>query len=172
LTALSAAKKKPPVISQMNQQKRALHALQRLTFGPRPGDVDRVAAIGVDKWIDLQLHPDKIDDSALDARLAPFRTLHMDTREIVENFPNEQMIKAVMDGKRPMPSDPIKRAVYQAQIERLQERNERKQEAAAASPVPTATNASVDQATTHPHEPASSATSKRHSAGKTGSTPT
>jgi uncharacterized protein (DUF1800 family) len=147
LTALSAAKKKPPVISQMNQQKRALHALQRLTFGPRPGDVDRVAAIGVDKWIDLQLHPDKIDDSALDARLAPFRTLHMDTREIVENFPNEQMIKAVMDGKRPMPSDPIKRAVYQAQIERLQERNERKQEAAAASPVPTATNASVDQAT-------------------------
>jgi len=147
LTLLSSAKKKPPVVTQMNEQKRALHALQRLTFGPRPGDVDRVAAMGVDSWIDLQLHPDKINDSALDARLAPFRTLHMDTREIVENFPNEQMIKAVMDGKRPMPSDPVKRAVYQAQIERLQERNERKQEAVAASPVPTATNAGGDQAT-------------------------
>ena len=58
-TVLTAAKKKPPVVTQMNEQKRALHALQRLTFGPRPGDMERVAAMGVDKWIDLQLHPDK-----------------------------------------------------------------------------------------------------------------
>jgi uncharacterized protein (DUF1800 family) len=140
LTALSAAKKKPPVVTQMSEQKRTLHALQRLTFGPRPGDVDRVAAMGVDKWIDLQLHPDKISDSALAAHLTPFRTLHMDTREIVENFPNEQMIKAVMDGKRPLPSDPVKRAVYQAQIERLQEKSERKQEAAVATAAATASN--------------------------------
>jgi uncharacterized protein (DUF1800 family) len=163
LTVLSSAKKKPPVVTQMNEQKRALHALQRLTFGPRPGDVDRVAAMGVDKWIDLQLHLDKINDSALDARLTPFRTLHMDTREIVENFPNEQMIKAVMDGKRPMPSDPVKRAVYQAQIERLQERNERKQEAAAASPVPTAANAGGDQATGASAAPTNDNTSARTS---------
>ena len=53
-----------------DEQKRALHALNRLAFGPRPGDVERVAAMGVDKWIDQQLHPDKIDDHALDARLA------------------------------------------------------------------------------------------------------
>ena len=87
-------------------------------------------AIGVDKWIDQQLHPDKIDDSALDARLSPFRTLHMDTREIVENFPPEQMIKAVADGKQSLPSDPLKRAVYQAQLDRYQNKEERKQEAA------------------------------------------
>ena len=163
LTALSAAKKKSPIVSQMSEQKRALHALQRLTFGPRPGDRDRVAAMGVDKWIDLQLHPDKISDSALVARLTPFRTLHMDTREIVENFPNEQMIKAVMDGKRPMPSDPVKRAVYQAQIERLQEKNERKQEAAVASPVPTGTNAGGDPATSDSVAPTNDNTSARTS---------
>src|SRR5678815_3160254 len=75
-----------PVSTQM-EHKRALHALQRLTFGPRPGDVERVAAMGVDKWIDLQLHPDHIDDHAIETRLAPFRTLHMNAREIVENFP-------------------------------------------------------------------------------------
>jgi hypothetical protein len=46
-------------------RRRALHALNRLTFGPRPGDVQQVMAIGVDQWIDLQLHPEKIDDSAL-----------------------------------------------------------------------------------------------------------
>jgi len=116
---------------QRDEHKRSLHALQRLTFGPRPGDVERISAIGVDKWIDLQLHPDRIDDKQLDARLAPFRTLHMDTREIVENFPPPQVIKAVMEGKRSMPSDPVKRAVYQAQIERLEEKKERKQDASA-----------------------------------------
>jgi hypothetical protein len=39
---------------QMNAQRRAEHVLNRLAFGPRPGDVAQVTAIGVDKWIDLQ----------------------------------------------------------------------------------------------------------------------
>jgi len=121
----------------MQDSRRALHALQRLTFGPRPGDVERVAAMGVDKWIDLQLHPAKIDDSAVEARLSGFRTLRMDTREIIENFPPQQLIKAVADGRKPLPSDPVKRAVYQAQIEKLEEKRERKQDAAQ----PAATNA-------------------------------
>ena len=119
-------------VPQMDDQKRAIHALNRLTFGPRPGDVDHVLAIGVDKWIDQQLHPEKIDDSALDARLTQFRTLRMDTREIVENFPSEQMIKAVADGKQSLPSDPLKRAVYQAQLERYQDKEDRKQQTGVA----------------------------------------
>ena len=93
---------------QMDEQKRAVHVLNRLTFGPRPGDVERVAAMGVDKWIDLQLHPDKIDDSALATRLEPLRTLRMDNREIVENFPSPTLIKAVADGKQPLPFRPLK----------------------------------------------------------------
>jgi uncharacterized protein (DUF1800 family) len=127
-----ARKKENLAATQMDQRKRAVHALNRLTFGPRPGDVDRVMAIGVDQWIDQQLHPDKIDDSALDARLTPFRTLRMQTREIVENFPSEQMIKAVADGKQSLPSDPLKRAVYRAQLERYQDKENRKQQTAIA----------------------------------------
>jgi len=116
--------------NQMDEQKRAVHVLNRLTFGARPGDVERLKAMGVDKWVDLQLHPDKIEDSALAARLEPLRTLRMNTREMVENFPPPQIIKAIADGKQPLPSDPTKRAVYQAQIERYYQRQERKQEAA------------------------------------------
>ena len=56
----------------------------------------------------------------------PFRTLRMSSKEIVEEFPDNQMIKQVMDGKRPMPSDPARRAVFQVQIARLQEKKERK----------------------------------------------
>jgi uncharacterized protein (DUF1800 family) len=164
ITILAFGKRKDQkVATQMPEPKRALHALQRLTFGPRPGEVDRVAAMGVDKWIDLQLNPNKIDDSNLDARLAPFRTLRMDTREIVENFPPQPVIKAVMDGRQQMPSDPVKRAVYEAQIERLQEKRERKQEAAANTP-PAAANTSGEQS--NGEQPASSTGVDNPSASK------
>jgi uncharacterized protein (DUF1800 family) len=123
------------------EQKRAVQALNRLTFGPRPGDVQQVTAMGVDHWIDLQLHPDKIPDNAIEARLTPFRTLHMSSKEIVEEFPDNQVIKQVMDGKRPMPSDPAKRAIVQVQIARMQDKqdrkvqnNDRKQDATTAAP--------------------------------------
>ncbi len=115
--------------TQMDEQKRAVHALNRLTFGPRPGDVERVTQMGVDKWIELELHPDKIDDSALDARLASFRTLRMDTKEIVENFPPEQVIRQIADGKAAMPRDPTKRAVYEAQLQRYEDKQDKKAEA-------------------------------------------
>jgi uncharacterized protein (DUF1800 family) len=128
--ALGGKEKQDPNTARMDDQKRAVHVLNRLTFGPRPGDVERVSAMGVDKWIDLQLHPDRIDDAAMEARLGPFRTLRMNTREIVENFPPEQVIKAIADGKQSLPSDPTRRAVYQAQLERYEEKQERKQEAA------------------------------------------
>jgi uncharacterized protein (DUF1800 family) len=144
LVFAASGKKTIPASGQMDDHKRALHALQRLTFGPRTGDVEHVAAMGVDKWIDQQLHPERIDDKALEARLAPFRTLRMDTREIVENFPPRQVIKAVMDGKRSMPSDPVKRAVYQAQMERMEEKKERKQNAGTANSAP-ASNTTEDQ---------------------------
>src|SRR5947208_289368 len=109
-----AKKGKETSSSQMPEQKRAIHALNRLTFGPRPGDVNRVMAMGVDHWIDDQLHPEKIDDHALDTRLAPLRTLRMDTRDIVENFPPERAIKAVAEGKQSLPAGPSKRPVYKA----------------------------------------------------------
>ena len=115
--------------SSTEARRRALHALNRLTFGPRPGDVNQVLAMGVDKWIDLQLRPERIDDSALDARLEPLRTLRMNSREITEDFPDPQEINQIMNGKRPMPSDPARRLIYEVQLARLQDRRDRKEEA-------------------------------------------
>ncbi|MGA7169134.1 MAG: DUF1800 family protein, partial [Candidatus Sulfotelmatobacter sp.] len=112
------AKKKEKPVSGASDQRRALHALNRLSFGPRPGDVQRVMAIGVDKWIDLQLHPEKIDDRALEARLEPFRTTRMGSREIALEFPDGAEINQVMNGKKPMPSEAALRMVYQIQIDR------------------------------------------------------
>ncbi len=114
----------------LDEHRRAAHALNRLTFGRRPGDLGRVAQMGVDKWIEFELHPERIDDAALDARLAPLRTLRMNTRDIVENFPNNEMIKQVAEGKMAMPGDPVRRAIYEAQVQRYEDKQERKTEPA------------------------------------------
>jgi len=129
VTSALGNRKQPENVPRMAEQKRAVHALNRLTFGPRPGDVDRVTALGADRWIQQQLHPEKIDDSALDLRLTLYPTLRMSSRELAENFPPHPVIKAIADGKQPIPSDRIKRAIYEAQLERYEEKQERKQEA-------------------------------------------
>ena len=126
---LLANKKDEASPSSTEARRRALHALNRLTFGPRPGDVNQVLAMGVDKWINLQLRPERIDDSALDARLEPLRTLRMSSREMTEDFPDPQEINQIMNGKRPMPSDPARRLIYEVQLARLQDRRDRKEEA-------------------------------------------
>ena len=133
---LLAKKKDKDAAPAANEQKRALHALNRLTFGPRPGDLQQVMAMGVDRWVALQLHPEKISDAMLESRLAPFRTLRMSPREMVEEFPDGQLIKQVMDGKKSMPSDPARRAVFQVQIARLEEKREQKQEEKRAEATP------------------------------------
>src|SRR6202049_32612 len=76
------------------------HALNRLGFGPRPGDVDRVKQMGLAKWIDRQLHPESIDDSALDARLQRFPTLTMSSETLLTKFPRPQ-IAARREGVTP-----------------------------------------------------------------------
>ncbi len=127
-----------------------MHALDRLTFGPRPGDLQQVTAMGVDKWIDLQLHPEKINDKGVDERLAAFRTLRMSSHEIAENFPDQQIIRQVLEGRKNMPNDPARRAIYQVQIARLQARRERQQAANAALPEVASNNPSNSEAANQP----------------------
>jgi len=120
----------------MDKDKRIVHALNRFTFGVRPGDVERVRAMGLDKWLDQQLHPERIDDSTLEARLAPFRTLKMSTREMVESFPPPQVLRQVENGRMSMPSDPAKRAVYQSRIAAMQQQQKKQDAANAANTAP------------------------------------
>lgn len=68
-------------------EKKVLHVLNRLTFGARPGDVERVRAIGVDKFITQQLNPDKINDSIVVAKLSAYRSLSMSIAELYEKYP-------------------------------------------------------------------------------------
>ena len=83
LAAAAIAADAPPPLTE---RERALHVLNRLAFGPRPGDVDRVVATGVSAWVERQLRPASIDDRATEAALAGLPTLAMSNAELVARF--------------------------------------------------------------------------------------
>jgi uncharacterized protein (DUF1800 family) len=145
LPGVSAAKsaKKPPneatqqaklFQKKLNKDDQALHALDRLTFGPRPGEVREVKRMGLKRWLDLQLHPERIRENPdLEAKLAPLESLRMSTMEVVQHYPPRQMILAIAQGRQPMPDDPVLRATLERIIARYQIR---KAETANGTPAP------------------------------------
>jgi uncharacterized protein (DUF1800 family) len=93
------------------KDQKILQALNRLTFGPRPGDAQQVKAIGLKKWIDLQLHPDRTPENPLlDAKLKTFDTLNMSGSEMVRNYPTPQMVRQKV--ARDLTEGKLLRAVY------------------------------------------------------------
>src|SRR5262245_53973312 len=68
--------------------KQIIHVLNRLTFGPRAVDVEQVRRLGVDKWMDLQLHPERVTENLiLDAKVKPLETLQLATWQMLEKYP-------------------------------------------------------------------------------------
>jgi uncharacterized protein (DUF1800 family) len=113
---------------QLQGDERILHALSRFTFGLRPGDLETVRAIGLDRWFEQQLHPESIDNSALAARLADFPAMQWRTEDLLYRLPSDAMIRQAADGKVPVPQNGALHAVYINQMERYQLRQDAKQE--------------------------------------------
>jgi uncharacterized protein (DUF1800 family) len=67
-----------------------VHVLNRITFGPRPGDVEAVEKMGLHAYIEQQLHPESIDDSAVEQQLAGFDMLKMTAPELTNLFETER----------------------------------------------------------------------------------
>jgi uncharacterized protein (DUF1800 family) len=63
-----------------------LHVLNRIGFGARPGDVERVRQVGLAAYIDQQLHPERIPDTEMAARLSGLTTLAMSTRQLADEY--------------------------------------------------------------------------------------
>jgi uncharacterized protein (DUF1800 family) len=93
-------------ITELSADEAILHALNRLAYGPRPGDVERIRQMGLAKWIDQQLNPLSIDDRAAEARLGNYPTLSMSSAKLIAEYP------------QPKPAE--LQALKQAQAERRQ----------------------------------------------------
>ncbi len=126
--------KRASAVRSLSEEERATHALNRLTFGPRPGDLQRVQAIGVKKWVEMQLNPEQIDDSLLEARLQSFPAMRLNQQDLLRAFPSAAVIRAVADGKMPLPADRVERAIYQNQVFAYEEKRQKEAQDAARQP--------------------------------------
>src|ERR1700723_1738546 len=102
-------------ITELTEDQAILHALKRLAYGPRPGDVERVRQMGLAKWIDQQPEPNSIGGKAVEARRETYPTLRMSSAQALAGYPH--------------PKQAEKQAVKQAQAQGEQRRTD----AAAAS---------------------------------------
>ena len=101
---------------QLEGQTRVLHALNRLTFGPRPSDVTAVEKMGLNRWFEMQLNPASIDDSRLEARLAQYPAMAMPLAQLEAKYPTNQELKQLQMGRGQLPADPAERAMVQDQL--------------------------------------------------------
>src|SRR6202521_2935333 len=74
-------------IRELNEQEAILHALNRLGFGPRPGQVEQIEKSGLENWIQAQLHPENTSDPVIDARLAEYPSLGLSAASLFDKYP-------------------------------------------------------------------------------------
>ncbi len=104
----------------MSEEQKAEHVMNRLGFGPRPGDLDRVRQMGVAVWIEQQLNPEKIDDSAIERRLEPMATLKMTNDDLAMNYPQAAQLRRIVEAVRSgQPVPPRAREFYEKFAEKL-----------------------------------------------------
>ena len=96
-----------PFEKRLTPDQQIVHALNRLTFGPRPGDLEAVRRIGLNKWVQLQLHPDQIaENPILEERLKPLETLRLDLPQVVKDYTPQQVVPVMMGPFQPLNSLP------------------------------------------------------------------
>jgi uncharacterized protein (DUF1800 family) len=99
------ADSKGQVSTKVSEQQRIWHVLNRLGFGARPGDVERVKAIGLDNYINQQLNPEKISDDVANAKVRDLATLEMTTAELYEKFPRPGQLLRQLERRGELPAD-------------------------------------------------------------------
>jgi uncharacterized protein (DUF1800 family) len=73
--------------SPLTAEEQIVHVLNRIGYGPRPGDVEKVKSLGLGIYISQQLNPEGIDDSGLNKRLEGLKTIHMSSPELADSYP-------------------------------------------------------------------------------------
>lgn len=141
----TAQRSKRPALksNQLVGDQRILHALNRFTFGPRPGDLDTVRAIGLDAWFEHQLHPQSLDFSDLNARLSRYPSMELDMEALLARFPSNALVRQANNGRITPPATGIERAIWTDAMARQQAKREEKK----LSPAAKASATTMDMAT-------------------------
>jgi uncharacterized protein (DUF1800 family) len=132
---------------QLRGDERILQALNRFTFGTKPGDLEAVRKMGLDKWFDQQLRPASIDETDLNARLEQFPAMQWSMQDLFFRLPSNPIIRQAAEGKVEVPESGTLHAVYENQIYRIQARKAAQAEkrTVAANQAPGLANGAVNQ---------------------------
>jgi len=96
---------KRPKAQSLTEEQRIIHVLNRLGFGARPGDIERVKAMGVEKYIEQQLNPERIADAVAENRLRDLSVLSMTTAELYEKYPQPGQLLKQLQARGMLPDD-------------------------------------------------------------------
>jgi len=153
-TLITKAKSSHVADTPLNSTERAQQMLNRFTFGPRPGEVQTVAAMGAQKWFEQQLHPDQINDKALDKRIAnDYPALALTPVQLLAATPSRHLIDLVSQGKLPYPTNPIDAGMYEVMVYKWNAQKDQKDASGNVIPRPVLTDDEIakkkadDQAT-------------------------
>jgi len=105
IAAQGLAIDKRPKSKALTEDQRIIHVLNRLGFGARPGDVERVKAMGVENYINQQLNPEKIADSVAENKVANLSVLNMTTAELYEKYPQPGQLLRQLQARGKLPAD-------------------------------------------------------------------
>ena len=104
LTSLAGTAKDPNK-PRLSEEQQIIHVLNRLGFGARPGDVERVKAMGLDNYINQQLNPEKIPDTVAENKVRELGVLTMTTAELYEKFPQPGQLLRQLQARGMLPAD-------------------------------------------------------------------
>jgi uncharacterized protein (DUF1800 family) len=107
---------------------RYLLILDRFTYGPRPGDLQAIRQVGLNGWFQRQLNPGRIDDSALEARLAAYPAMNLPLERLMEMYPTNQMVRQSLNGRAAIPGGDAARAIYADQQQQYKAKQQQKKD--------------------------------------------
>ncbi|MGH9883148.1 MAG: DUF1800 domain-containing protein [Pyrinomonadaceae bacterium] len=99
------AQKKQTAMARLTEDQRIIHVLNRLGFGARPGDMERVKAMGLETYINQQLNPEKISDEVAETKVKNLGTLSMTTAQLYEKFPQPGMLLRELQRRGELPAE-------------------------------------------------------------------
>ncbi|HKY45979.1 MAG TPA: DUF1800 domain-containing protein [Pyrinomonadaceae bacterium] len=102
---VTVAAQKPTKARALSEEQRILHVLNRLGFGARPGDVERVKALGLENYINQQLTPEKITDTVAENKVKDLTVLTMPTAELYEKYPQPGQLLRQLQQRGMLPAD-------------------------------------------------------------------
>jgi uncharacterized protein (DUF1800 family) len=99
------AKKSKAAPKTLSAEQKTIHLLDRITFGSRPGDLERVTKLGWEKFLDEQLHPERIGDATIEQKLKGIESIHLSNAELANYYPPPQVIQQALKSKGVEPLD-------------------------------------------------------------------